>query len=206
MAKKISELTHITSLSGSDLVPVVDVSATATGNATIDEITASVDTKIGTLSNLTTTDKTSVVNAINELNGRNILTATISSDVTLSSTSDTAVDLVLSNSIGSKLSVSNGKVVIGSGVSKVLISGKANFNTLTSSATQRYLKIKKNNTEILVSRISSPSNTNGLTFPITPNLIDVSSGDTISISAQGVSGDVLRATNVWTYITIEVVG
>lgn len=206
MAKKISELTHITSLSGSDLVPVVDVSETATGNATIDEITASVDTKIGTLSNLTTTDKTSVVNAINELNGRNILTATTSSDVTLSSTSDTAVDLVLSNSIGSKLSVSNGKVVIGSGVSKVLISGKANFNTLTSSATQRYFKIKKNNTEILVSRNASPSNTNGLAMPITPNLIDVTSGDTISISAQGVSGDVLRTTNVWTYITIEVVG
>ena len=159
----------------------------------------------GDLSSLNTTTKTSIVGAINEVLNREILTATIAGDKTFSSTSDTLITLVQNSKIGSKLSVSSGKVVIGSGVSYVLISGKANFNSLTSSSNQRYFKIKQNGTEIMVSRISSPSNTNGLAFTMPPQLVPVSAGDEISASVQGVSGDVLRETAIWTYITIEVV-
>ena len=136
---------------------------------------------------------------------RSILSATISSDVTLTNTSDKPITLVNENSVGSKLTVSSGGIVIGSGVTKVLVSGKANFNTLTSSTTQRYFKIKKGGTEILVARNASPNNTTGLAFTITPQLIDVQEGDVFTASVQGVANDVLRSSAVWTYITIEVV-
>lgn len=160
---------------------------------------------MGDLTTLTTTDKTSVVNAINELNGRNILTATIGSDITLSNTSDAPLTLSLSNSVGNLLSVSNGGVVIGDGVHKVLICGKGQYNVLANSTSARYFKIKKNNTEVLVCKTSSPSNTGTLNVAMPNILLSVNSGDIITASVQGASGDVIRSGVLWTNITIEVV-
>lgn len=139
---------------------------------------------------------------------RHILTAYLSSDKNLTDHLDTNISLSLDNSCGNKLSVSNGNIVIGSGVSKVLVSAKGNYNTLANVSAIRYLKVKQNGTEIIVVRqtpVSGSSASQGVAFAITPRLINVQEGDVFGLSVQGYSGDTIRGSNVWTYMTIEVI-
>lgn len=64
MAKKISELTTISELSDSDLIPIVDVSANTTNKVTFSDL---MQEKVGDLTELETTSKDTIVNAINNL-------------------------------------------------------------------------------------------------------------------------------------------
>lgn len=175
----------------------------------MNEIKSVVNTNVdlqGDLANLTTDTKTSIVGAINDVNTKQILTSTIGSNVVLSGTSDTNISLISVDSVGTKLTISDGKVLIGSGVSKILVSGNACFTVSANSTNPRFFKIKKNNTETIVARLGSPSNTNGFTLSVPPQLLSVTSGDLISCSIQGVNGDTLRSSATATYLTVEVVG
>ena len=164
------------------------------------------DDLMGDLSNLVTHDKSSIVAAINEAYQKHITTGTINANITLSSGSDRVITLEEQNTIGWLLTYSGGNIVIGEGVSKIMVSAKCQFNSLANDTTNRYLKIKQNGTEVLVSRISPPSGTTGLSIGITPSLLEVTENDEISVSIQGVTNDVLRGSPIWTYITVEVIG
>lgn len=163
------------------------------------------DSHIGNVANLNTTNKDDLVSAVNEVFQRHIITGTIANDVTLSSNSDTPLTLIQSEKVGTKLSISNGNIVCGNGVRKILISGKGQFSSLVNSTSNRYYKIKVDGTEIAVARITAPPNSTGLTLTLPPQLISVGNGTTISISTQGAIGDIFRSTSVWTIITAEVI-
>lgn len=87
----------------------------------------------------------------NQLNDKNIITARLASDYIIQST-DTAADVKnfnLYNSIGNKLTVQNGVIKIGSGVSKVKVSYNAICQNSTSNATSRVFVYLQQNTTTL---------------------------------------------------------
>lgn len=81
-----------------------------------------IEGNIGDLTLLNTTDKSSVVNAINEVNSKNIISVYLSANTDVNNGS--IIPFTTSNSIGSKLTFENNGIKIGVGVSKVMV----NFN------------------------------------------------------------------------------
>lgn len=109
---------------------------------------------IGTLSNLTTTNKTNLVNAINEVNEINLLHATNSGTVTTVQNTDAKIPMQENIKIGTKLSISNGGIKIGAGVSYVSAFGSLIYERYASGRT--HLEIYKNNDVVqgAISRLS----------------------------------------------------
>lgn len=98
---------------------------------------------IGTLSNLTTTNKTNLVNAINEVNDINLLHATNSSTVTTVQNTDAKITMQENIKLGTKLSIENGGIKIGAGISYVSAFASLIFERYASGRT--HLEIYKNN-------------------------------------------------------------
>ena len=140
-----------------------------------------------------------------EIGNKSILMATIGSDYSLTSGTSTKMTLVSANSIGNHFSISSGSIKIGAGVSKVLVSVKAQFNTLSSSAGLRYIQLYEGITNVATVRTYVYANNTGTCLVLPPFLLDVMEDDTISLYIQGLSGDVLRSSSVWTYITVETI-
>lgn len=80
---KITDLTLISTIADTDVLPIVDLSDGETKKTTASQIRTyaqgTLPTQIGTLANLTTTEKTNLVGAINEVDGH---TDTNTSDIT----------------------------------------------------------------------------------------------------------------------------
>lgn len=171
------------------------------------EFTGAVN-QIGTLSNLTTTAKTDVVSAINEVNEKNIIVVGITSDITLDIGTNydiTTLDTTPVSYIGNKLTLSSTGITIGAGVSKIKISANGVYTTIVNSSKSRYLKIKINDTEVGNCRQSYNGAGTGLTLSLSPKLYSVQQGDIISFAIQGDVGDVFRASPIFTYFCVEVV-
>lgn len=144
---------------------------------------------------------------------KNIISLKIGSTYTIKANAvyEEVNTLVEYNKIGDKLTHSNSKVVIGAGVSKVLLS--AWFMIQPASAATKYLRLVKNsdlNTGSISLIILTPSTTGGngrLLFAFTPILLDVEEGDTLSLFQYGVVGDVLYYNSAATSgcLTVEVV-
>lgn len=152
-----------------------------------------------------------------EVNGipvnRNIMTRSLSAQITnLTVNTYTIIPLNLSNSIGSRLTTtSNGGIKIGTGVSKILVSGKMAVEGVTTAG-NRHLRIVKNS--------YTAANTLGWAWDtlavsdsediiITPLLADVTANDVIYLyyytgnSADKIGGN---AQGGRTSLTVEVVG
>lgn len=138
---------------------------------------------------------------------RNVLTATIYSTQTVSSTNE-KINLALYKSTGDKLSMSDNGVLIGSGVSKVLVSAtlQAQWNSPTSNDFLIY--IMKNDT--LMIRVNGQkadtSISNSTTLP--PILMEVDEGDIIYLYYQGSSSSSViygASSYLATSMTVEVV-
>ena len=124
-----------------------------------------------------------------EVNGvnveRNVATATLSAQITdLYTSAYTMLELDLPNVAGSKLSVNNyGEIVIGSGVTKVLVSGIIAFEQI-AVAGNRHAIICKNsysaaNTLAWTGDTMAVSDAKSLVIP--PQLVNVQEGDTIGL-------------------------
>ena len=139
------------------------------------------------------------------LGNQSIFTASISSDVTLSNTSEKVLTLAEGTYIGDKLSLSGGGIVIGSGVDYVMVSAKVNYTRLSSTAYLRYARIKINGVDTIDARNYVPANcTYGVNLSIPPQLKKVQQGDVITLAVQGTNDDVVKSTEMWTNLTIEV--
>ncbi|MEE3417886.1 MAG: hypothetical protein VZQ62_00935 [Methanosphaera sp.] len=161
--------------------------------------------EVGDITTLTTTDKSSIVNAINEVNTKDIITVYVTSTYTASSAADYIPNsLTINSQLGNKLSVSGGNVVIGSGVSKILVSGTAVLSLSGSGSKIRNFSIRKNDTNQKTAS-ENFSHTGWAKISITSALIDVEEGDTIKIQSYLQSGDKLNGGYAYTYITLEVV-
>lgn len=131
---------------------------------------------------------------------KNIISATFTTNHTIASTNPEKVNLNSSNSVGTKLTLSNSGIVIGSGVSKVKVCANINFQTVTSG--QKELNIYLNDA-VNMSNVSVISGRT--TLALAHYLMNVQEGDVIYLYATGASGDVLRRNMQFSNITVEVV-
>lgn len=138
----------------------------------------------------------------NYINGiRSTITASFNTNHTIATTNtEEQVNLDTSVSIGSKLTLSNSEIVIGSGVRAVLVSANINYQTITAGV--KYVIIKQNGTTVYqnTSQISARTS-----LPITPSLVEVQEGDKITLYLNGTQGDVIRRNSAFSNITVEVV-
>ena len=166
----------------------------------------------GSLSNLTTTDKSSLVNAINEVNGKNIITMQLTDSQSFGN-AYTKLNLSAGTTIGTKLSVSSNHVKIGAGVNYIKVSATFGYNYKTAGL--RYLRITKNwnassidTTSIAMQQTYEDSTNHTGTLAITDIVIPVNEGDLIGMYVYGLSGDSARYTTsvmMQTNMTVEVV-
>ena len=103
-------------------------------------------------------------------------------------------------SVGNKLTLSNNKIIVGSGVSKVKISAQVSFNSVATSGV-KFATIYKNNdtTSVSVRTISARD-----MIYNSPILVSVSENDEITLKINGSQNDAIRRL-LYTYITVEVV-
>ena len=140
-----------------------------------------------------------------KINDKNIITAGITNNVTISTAGSNNISLNQTiASVGSKLTISNGKIVIGAGVNHVLISGQGKMYVATGNGDAKNFIILKNETAVI-------TNLNTLVRQYALNvtrgigafLLDVSQGDTISYQVYAGVGDVVNAAG--NYLTVEVI-
>ena len=139
---------------------------------------------------------------------RNIITAKLSADYTITSSGNHKLTISQETKIGSKLSISSGEIVIGANIEYVLVSAKLNYNVLASGTASRYIFIYKNNNAIVSGREQPVSGGGGVCLSLPPTLIQVQVGDRLTIGCQGSNNDVIRATAdgaIWSYITVEAI-
>lgn len=142
-------------------------------------------------SDIAVKDNNGKAKTLNNYLEKNILTAYFSSFKSTGSLSP-VTGLNVSSKIGSKLTVENNGIKIGSGISKVLVSGWG-FNNTNSNGSGFIAGITKNGS--LVSnpfstsswQMSKTANDN-ITMIISPMLIDVVEGDIVNIGL-GINGN-----------------
>lgn len=147
---------------------------------------------------------------IYDANDKNIITIGLNSDSSITATSAyQTTDVNLTKEVaksGTKLSLSSGKVAIGAGVSKVLVS--ANAMTQGDAGSFGFMIRKNTNTEVAVS-YAAPSGTGWLHIALTPVLVNVSQGDTLKLTVyinNNNSTKNIKAYNgTGTYLTVQVV-
>ena len=189
MGVKISELTQTTAPQNSDVLPIVQNG----------------ETKKITFANLLKNLTTQITNLQSQINDKNIITAGISSNVTISTAGANNINLNRTiASVGSKLTLSNGKIVIGAGVNHVLISGQCQMNIQTGNGDAKNFNITKNGTAV-ISNLNTiiRSYVLNITRGIGSFLLSVSQGDTISYQVYTGTGDVVTASG--NYLTVEAI-
>lgn len=149
---------------------------------------------------------------INKITEKNILSAYNASageEVSSFGTTTIALDTVIS-SAGTKLTLSNGSVKIGSGVSKVMVSGVLRGYFKNNNTTTNYemgCRINKNTTiaRALEFIIDNNATINAKLITVAPFLLDVKENDVISIGIYSSSGNAVRKYLENSYLTIEVI-
>lgn len=140
----------------------------------------------------------------------NIISAYLSSStsITLSAWSEKEITLSGSNSTGNKLTLENGVIKVGSGVSKVLISGNLGLNAaFSNTAYSAIVRIKRGSTSVFARSFYNykPSTASDMNIATPIGLRDVQEGDVISLNI--VSGAAITSKNLTTAtcLTVEVV-
>jgi hypothetical protein len=114
------------------------------------------------------------------------------------------VPMILYNKIGDKLSLSNNGVLIGSGVSKVLVS--SNLKVISNTTGNKHSRILKNGTTMCWTDSTSIKAGHEITINNTPVLIDVEQGDLITLAYFVLTTDKISGGQYTpTYLTVEVV-
>ena len=149
--------------------------------------------------------QTNVENAVSEAVQSNIITANLAEETPLSTTSSTKVPLVATVNVGDKLSITDGGIVIGTGVKNIKVYANARFDT-TAEGNILTLYIKNNGTNYMYANAIAKGNRESLS--LTPRVINVNDGDVITLEAQNGSSTESRlayANRLATYVTVEVI-
>lgn len=150
------------------------------------------------------------VNGVNVL--RSVMTRNLASNITSPSVNSyTKIAFSGTNSFGSKLTaISDGGIKIGSGVSKVLVSGRMLMST--STVGESYVRICKNSTDNTVGWVTDSNKSTSAAFSsltVTPLLLDVQENDVIYMYYYVPSSSITIYGGAWgnqTSITVETVG
>lgn len=172
---------------------------------------SNLNTSIGDLNTLNTTNKSSIVGAINEVNTKNIMTLGLNEDYISTSSSTTKIPLTKTmNSVGDKLTYYDNGIKIGSGISKVKVS--ANIMEITNSACLCGGTIAKNGITLAdsVSVGFQYIPTSGQLFnsSFTSIVVDVKENDILYLTAYSQDSNsktIVAYSGRATYLTVEVV-
>ena len=149
-----------------------------------------------------TTDSYSA-NYVNSLVERQIATANFTNDKTSLPGGVLTFDTLKSSS--SNLTLSNGGIRIGAGISKVLVSANVFFQWTSANQNYLYMAIRKGSTNVSSSIETQPFNYAFATLSFAPVYVEVQEGDTFYIvSLEEKTGTFRGGQN--SYMTVEVVG
>ena len=141
----------------------------------------------------------------NKLIDTNIITAKLSNDLSVTATSG-LIPLNDVIKIGNKLTLSNNKIIIGSGVSKVKISGNMRMSTSSTSVLGVNLNIFRNGTDYVASNRTSLNLYDGISTAT--RLIEVQEGDEITLNywkSNSTTAMTIMSGYGSTYLTVVVV-
>lgn len=186
-----------------NLINSNDITITQTGDNIQLETPTPINTivsNMGDITNLNTTDKSSLVNAINEVNSSGFMTITLNS--TTSGITQQVIPFdTITTQRGNGFSLSNGRITIGSGISYVIVS--SNISIQYNSGDQEYsFLIRKNATQIYRMNVNKNAQKTGYNGIFTPVIIGVSEGDIIDIYSDNATSKSIRGDGE-TYITIR---
>lgn len=141
-----------------------------------EKLTKDLREQIGNLSDLNTTDKSSIVSAINEIHKKNILTAKMSQE-TFVVVDNKQILLEVVQSVGSEITLQNNLIIVSDKIKKVKVSATFNAQMPSSGNVYGQLSIKLNPGENTVATSANTSYVEQYNFfemNITPKVIDVS--------------------------------
>ena len=142
---------------------------------------------------------------------KSIITIGLAADTTTTTTTSAYqnIDLSLTNQVGkvgTKLSLSSGKVLIGAGVSKILVSGKIQTQ---GDGSQWGISIRKNSSTALAENYEGTPGTSWSSLVIPPIPASVTQGDTIKLSIYHNVANTTKTIRAYggrgTYLTVEVI-
>lgn len=177
----------------SDVADVNKVNATD-----MNEIKSVVNTNATALDNLTT-----------QVNNKNILTIKLTSNYTIANTNtiETVTGWAIDEQVGTGFSLSNDKIVVGNGISKVKINYTCKCNS-SANTTRTFTYLTHNDTSISQEGAFFSATNQEELLSYTPRIISVSPGDTFGLSIYGYKNNGIyygSSTVMCTFITIEAI-
>ena len=143
-----------------------------------------------------------------EIKENNVITASLSSSLTISNTNEMKINFTESVSVGNKLTLSKGSVLIGKGITKVKVSGEVYFSGSLTAGDRVNTNIFKNYNKDGEEQITTSQlvvyKTLGSVSSI-PILIEVKEGDTIDLLARNRTSGTGTIYYVGTNLTVEAV-
>lgn len=140
------------------------------------------------------------------ISGGNILKVSLASDYTISSSGEKKLTLATNDfQQGSSLSIDSGGIKIGSGITKVKVSGNIYFGSGTSAGDSLRVAIKKNSTTVGIGYARAGSSGTYETRNVVPIPITVTEGDIIYIYANNATAGRGKVTagSTNTYLIVE---
>lgn len=136
---------------------------------------------------------------------KNIMTAKLNEDIPSTQGSQYInMELISSSVIGDKLTINNGGIKIGSGVSKVKVN--SNLKIVCRTTGNKHMRILKNGSTVAWVNSRALSTDDEFTISISPVIIDVQENDVIYLAYYAGIGDGISSNYNSTYLTVEVVG
>ena len=210
---KISELDELQEVADQDLFVIVDSDENTTKKIQASNLNIKGGDTLP-IGGIIEYDGTTVPQGYEKVNdsARTIMSAYNASageEISAFGTTTIALDTVIS-SIGTKLTLSNGSVKIGSGVSKVMVSGVLRGYFKNSTTTTNYemgCRINKNTTiaRTVEFIIDKNATIDAKLITVAPFLLDVEENDVISIGIYSSTGNAVRKYLANSYLTVEVV-
>lgn len=189
--------------------------AVTSGEVNENELYATPDVSTRAITNVVDNlTSTSITDALSANQGRvlkglidtkNIITAGISSNYTIETAGNNRIPIATEIAkVGDKFTISDGKIIVGSGISYVKVSANAMMTSATSGA--KNMIINKSGTQVAISMESRTLTTStNIAKAIGTTLVPVQEGDYFELYLYGAVGDLLLSPSIRTYITIEAI-
>lgn len=131
---------------------------------------------------------------ITNLKNRNVITAGLDSNVTISTAGENKITLNrVKTQTSSGFTISDGKVYVGQGISYVLVTGTIYVNRGSGAGTACNSLVKKNGSTITASTNTVPAGQSNHTVTAPLRVEPVSQGDYFELFYYGYSGDLVSS-------------
>ena len=169
-----------------------------------DKATMNENASVPAINKIRAVDMNEIKEVVNLNARKDVITGYLNSDVTIT-TGGAYVDIALNGSLstGTGLTLNNGGIVIGSNITKVIISAKIGLPSNKMSTGGKNIVIRKNGNIVDRNWLSiGTTGNNNLVLP--SKLIDVQAGDVLKLGYYGAANDGIQG-GAFTQFTVEAV-